>query len=48
VERQAIEFTLSRVSCAADVVALFEAIKGRPATDRERKDIENEMRHDRR
>ena len=37
------EFTLVREPTAADIIALFEQIKGRKATARERQDIETEM-----
>ncbi len=37
------EFTIVRTPTADDIVALFERIKGRPATAQERKDIETEM-----
>jgi hypothetical protein len=40
------EFTLVREPTAADIIALFEQIKGRKATAEERQDIEAEMARD--
>jgi hypothetical protein len=40
------EFTLVHKPTAADLIALFEQIKGREATAEERHDIETEMARD--
>jgi hypothetical protein len=37
------ELTLVREPTAADIIALFEQLAGRPATAQERKDVEAEM-----
>jgi len=40
------EFTLVHKPTAADIIALFEQLKGRKATAKERRDIETEMARD--
>ena len=37
------ELTLVKEPTAADIIALFEQLVGRPATAQERKDVEAEM-----